>query len=93
MGRKTGKFEILTNFGFLNKSGHLELTQRAADVSKKSEISAKREKEKVKNNEGAFFFFIVLPALAGICPLCSLQAPQVKSLYHVTPETSANPSS
>lgn len=56
MGRKTGKFEILTNFGFLNKFGHLELTQRAAGVSKKSEISAKRGKEKVKNNEGAFFF-------------------------------------
>lgn len=40
----------------------------------KSEVSAKRE----KNNKGTFFFFIVLPALAGIGPLCSLQAPQVK---------------
>lgn len=67
----------------------LKLMQRPVDVPKKAKYPwyFKKRDRKVENQRGNFLF-IVLPALAGVCPLW---VSQVQTLYHVTPETSANP--
>lgn len=53
----------------------------------KKQNANKKERKKYWWKTMRELFFILLPALAGICPHYSLTVSQVKTLYHITPET------